>query len=64
VCQFRKLILPAKKKLAAKELIAAMGYGQSKNNIFNWTSCLKLLSDLRDEEATSILLCWISEFKS
>ena len=51
-------------KLAAKKLVTAMGYGQSRSNIFKWTSYLKLLSDLREEGATSFLLCRTSEFKS
>ncbi|OBT44249.1 hypothetical protein VE00_05409 [Pseudogymnoascus sp. WSF 3629] len=51
-------------KLAAKKLVAAMGYGQSRSNIFKWTSYLKLLSDLREKGATSFLLCRTSEFKN
>jgi hypothetical protein len=51
-------------KVAARKLVAAMGYGQSRNNIFKWTSYLKLLSDLREKGATSFLLCRTSEFKN
>jgi hypothetical protein len=51
-------------KSAAKKLVAAMGYGQSRSNIFKWTSYLKLLSDLREKGATSFLLCRTSEFKN
>jgi hypothetical protein len=51
-------------KQAAKKLVAAMGYGQSRSNIFKWTAYLKLLSDLREKGATSFLLCRTSEFKS
>jgi hypothetical protein len=51
-------------KSAAKKLVAAMGYGQSRGNIFKWTSYLKLLSDLRGKGATSFLLCRTSEFKN
>jgi hypothetical protein len=51
-------------KLAAKKLIAAMGYGQSRNNLFKWTAYLKLLSDLRDNGLTAFLLGRTSEFKS
>jgi hypothetical protein len=50
-------------KLAAKKLVAAMGYGQSRNNIFKWTFYLKLLSDLREKGATTLLLCRTSEFE-
>jgi hypothetical protein len=51
-------------KQAAKKLVAAMGYGQSRSNVFKWTAYLKLLSDLREKGATSFLLCRTSEFKS
>jgi hypothetical protein len=51
-------------KVAARKLVAAMGYGQSRNNIFKWISYLKLLSDLREKGATSFLLCRTSEFKN
>jgi hypothetical protein len=51
-------------KQAAKKLVAAMGYGQSRSNIFKWIPYLKLLSDLRENGATSFLLCRTSEFKS
>ncbi|KAF8860894.1 hypothetical protein BDZ45DRAFT_777268 [Acephala macrosclerotiorum] len=59
-----KTKITPQEKLAAKKLIVAMGYGQSRNDIFKWTSYLKLLSDLRDEEATAFLLCRTSEFKT
>jgi hypothetical protein len=51
-------------KLAAKRLVAAMGYGQSRSSIFKWTSYLKLLSGLREKGVTSFLLCRTSEFKN
>ena len=50
--------------VAARKLVAAMGYGQSKNNIFKWTSYLQLLSNLREKGATSFLPYWTSEFKN
>jgi len=53
-----------KEKLAAKKLVAAIGYSQSRSNIFKWTSYLKLLSDLREKGVTSFLLCRTSEFKN
>jgi hypothetical protein len=59
-----KTEITPQEKVAAKKLVAAMGYGQSRNNIFKWTSYLKLLSDLRDKGTTSFLLCRTSEFKS
>ena len=51
-------------KLAAKRLVAAMGYGQSRNNIFKWTAYWKLLSSLRDKGATALLLGRTGEFKN
>jgi hypothetical protein len=51
-------------KLAPKKLVAAMGYGQSRSNIFKWMSYLKLLSDLREKGGTSFLLCRTSELRS
>jgi hypothetical protein len=59
-----KTEITPQEKLAAKKLIAAMGYGQSRNNLFKWTAYLKLLSDLRDKGATAFLLGRTSEFKS
>lgn len=59
-----KAEITVQEKKAAKTLIAAMGYGQSRNNIFKCTSYLKLLSDLTAEGATSLLLCRTREFKS
>jgi len=51
-------------KQAVKKLVAAMGYSQSRSNIFKWTSYLKLLSNLREKGVTSFLLYWTSEFKN
>jgi hypothetical protein len=56
--------ISAQEKVAAKQLVAAMGYGQSRNNVFKWTSYLQLLSNLREKGATSLLLCRTSEFKN
>ena len=60
----RKADITPQEKCAAKRLILAMGYGQSRNNIFKWTAYLKLLSDLRDNRATALLLYRTREFKS
>jgi hypothetical protein len=51
-------------KKAVKKLVAAMGYGQSRSNVFKWTAYLKLLSDLREKGATPFLLCRTTEFKN
>jgi hypothetical protein len=50
--------------VAARKLVAAMGYGQSRNNIFKWTSYLKFLSDLREKGAIPFLLSRTGEFKN
>ena len=34
----RRSLISPQEKVAAKQLVAAMGYGQSRNNIFKWTS--------------------------
>jgi hypothetical protein len=36
-----KTEITPQEKLAAKKLIAAMGYGQSRNNLFKWTAYLQ-----------------------
>jgi hypothetical protein len=59
-----KTEITPQEKLAAKKLILAMGYGQSRDNIFKWMSYLKLLSDLRDKGATALLLYRTGEFKT
>jgi hypothetical protein len=51
-------------KVAARSLVAALGYGQSRNNIFKWTSYWKLLSDLREKGGTAFLLARTCEFKN
>jgi hypothetical protein len=43
-----KADITPQEKSTAKRLILAMGYGQSRNNIFKWTAYWKLLSNLRD----------------
>jgi hypothetical protein len=59
-----KTEITPQEKLAAKKLIGATGYGQSRNNIFKWAAYLKLLSDLRDKGTTAFLLGRTSEFKT
>jgi hypothetical protein len=60
----RKTEITPQEKSAAKQLIAAMGYGQSRDSVFKWTAYLKLLSQLRDEGATALLLYRTYEFRS
>jgi hypothetical protein len=45
-------------------LILALGYGTSRDNVLKWTSYWKLLSDLRNNGLTTLLLYWTSEFKT
>ncbi|KAM3064611.1 hypothetical protein ACMFMF_011901, partial [Clarireedia jacksonii] len=52
----RKTEITPQEKTAAKKLILAMGYGKSRDNIFKWTAYWKLLSELRDERATELIL--------
>ncbi|KAH8650269.1 hypothetical protein BGZ60DRAFT_421646 [Tricladium varicosporioides] len=59
-----KTDITLQEKLAAKKLLVAMGHGQGRNNIFKWTSYLKLLSNMRDKGATALLLGRTSEFKN
>jgi hypothetical protein len=59
-----KTEVTAQEKPAAKKLIAAMGYGQSRSNLFKWTAYLKLLPNLRGKGITAFLLRRTSEFKS
>jgi hypothetical protein len=51
-------------KAAAKKLTLAIHYGQDRGTIFKWTAYWKLLSDLRDKGAATLLLYRTSEFKS
>jgi hypothetical protein len=59
-----KTDITPQEKSAARSLISAMGRGQSRDNIFKWTSYWKLLSDLRDKGATTLLLHQTSVFKT
>ena len=60
----RKTDITPQEKSAAKKLILALGYGQSRDNVFKWTLYWKLLSELRDKGATTILLYRTHEFKA
>lgn len=60
----RKTDISPQEKVAAKTLIHALGYGTSRDNLYKWTSYWRLLCDLRDKEATSLLLYRTSEFKT
>lgn len=60
----RKTDISPQEKSAAKKLTLAMGYGQSRNNVFKWTAYWKLLSQLRTEGATALLLYRTCEFKA
>ena len=60
----RKADITPQEKSAAKRLILAMGYGQSRDNIFKWTAYWKLLSDLRDQGVMALLLYRTPEFKA
>lgn len=51
-------------KIAAKQLILAIGHGTCKDNVFKWTSYWRLLSDLRHRGAITLLLYRSSEFKT
>lgn len=51
-------------KIAAKQLISAIGHGTCRDNVFKWTSYWKLLSELRLKGAISLLLYRSSEFKA
>jgi hypothetical protein len=59
-----KTEITPQEKIAAKRLILAIGHGTSRDNIFKWTSYWKLLSDLRNRGATTLLLYRTSEFKT
>jgi hypothetical protein len=58
-----KTEITPQERSAAKKLILAMRYGQSRENIFKWTAYWKLLSELRDKGATPLLLYRTTEFK-
>lgn len=56
-------IIP-QEKIAAKQLVVALGYGTSRDNIFKWTSYWKLVSDLREQGGNNLLLYRTQEFKT
>jgi hypothetical protein len=59
-----KTDITPQERIAAKRLILARGHGTSRDNIYKWTSYWKLLSELRNGGATTLLLYWTSEFKT
>ncbi|KAG9242209.1 hypothetical protein BJ878DRAFT_184464 [Calycina marina] len=59
----RKTLI-TQEKIAAKQLVYAMGYGTCRDTIFKWTSYWKLLSELRFAGAIALLLYRSSEFKT
>jgi len=59
-----KTKITPQKKLVAKNLIAAMGYGQSRNNIFKWIIYLKFLSNLRNKGTMVFFFDRTSKFKN
>jgi hypothetical protein len=60
----RKTEITPQEKIAAKQLILAIGHGTCRDNVFKWTSYWRLLSDLRQKGATNLLLYRTSEFKT
>jgi hypothetical protein len=60
----RKTEITPQERSAAKQLIIAIVHGQSRDSVFKWTAYLKLLSQLRDKGAISLLLYRTYEFKS
>jgi hypothetical protein len=60
----RKTEISPQEKSAAKKLTLAMGYGQSRDNVFKWTAYWKLFSQLRTNGATTLLLYRTREFKA
>jgi hypothetical protein len=60
----RKTLITPQEKIAAKQLVYAMGYGTCRDTIFKWTSYWKLLSELRLTGAITLLLYRSSEFKT
>jgi hypothetical protein len=60
----RKALITPQEKIAAKQLILALGYGTCRDNVFKWTSYWRLLSELRLRGAISLLLYRSSEFKA
>lgn len=60
----RKTEITPQEKIAAKQLICAIGHGTCRDTVFKWTSYWKLLSELRLKGAISLLLYRSSEFKT
>ena len=59
-----KTEITPQERIIAKRLVLAIGHGTSRDNILKWTSYWRLLSDLRNRGATSLLLYRTSEFKT
>ena len=59
-----KTDITPQEKTVAERLILALGYGTSRDNIFKWTSYWKLLSDLRNNGLTTLLLYRTDEFRT
>ena len=60
----RKTDITPEEKLTAKRLVLALGCGQSRHTILKWRSYWKLLSDLHNQGATTLLCYQTSEFKT
>jgi hypothetical protein len=58
-----KATITPQEKAAAKKLTVALHYGQDRGTIRKWTAYWKLLSELRDNGATALLLYRTGEFK-
>ncbi|KFY43092.1 hypothetical protein V495_04165 [Pseudogymnoascus sp. VKM F-4514 (FW-929)] len=59
----RKADITPQEKAAAKKLTLAMHRGQNRGTIFKWTAYWKLLSQLREKGAATLLLYRTREFK-
>jgi hypothetical protein len=60
----RKTEITPQEKVAAKQLILALRHGTCRDNVFKWTCYWKLLSDLRQRGAITLLLYRSSDFKT
>ncbi|KAG9229630.1 hypothetical protein BJ875DRAFT_474334 [Amylocarpus encephaloides] len=60
----RKTLITPQEKIAAKQLVLAIGHGTCRDTIFKWTSYWKLLSELRLAGAIALLIYRSSEFKT
>ena len=60
----RKTEINPQEKVAAKQLILALRHGTCRDNVFKWTCYWKLLSDLRQRGAITLLLYRSSDFKT